>query len=121
MLLRLHRGLPFTLGGVLGLLDLVQRAFLVLHGPFEGGVVFLHVEQRFFHHRTLHPYPGHRLRFDHHGSRHRGRRSQVPIDEPAEQPTAQQGHRGTPSGPRHKCVEKEWHVTPHSPYKKSQS
>ena len=57
VLLRLHRGLPFALGSLLGLLDLVA----CVPGParpLEGGVVFLHIEQRFFHDRTLRPTPG---------------------------------------------------------------
>jgi hypothetical protein len=71
VLLRLHRGVPLAVGRLLGLLELVQHAFLVVQGPFQGRVVLLHVKERLFHDCALCPYAWYRVRCGDHRSRDR--------------------------------------------------
>src|SRR5437660_9209542 len=92
---------PFS-GGVYGWVFCAKN--------WQLGVLFLHIKQRLFHDGALDAQARQGLRFGHHRT-DRGRRGrELPVEEPAQEPTAQQRERWTTPGPRHQGVDKHRHT-----------
>jgi hypothetical protein len=109
LLLRGRSGLAFPFCRRQGVLELMQRALLFLEATPELGIVFLDIEERLFHDGALGAQARDRLRFRHDGPRNWGGWDELPIDEPAEEPTSQQRHRGPTPGPRYQGLQKQGH------------
>ena len=70
------------------LLNLPQRAMLFLKRAFQRCVLFLHVEERLFHHGAFGSQARYSLRFRHHGPWNRRRWGHLPVHQPAEETTS---------------------------------